>query len=136
MTLKLRAWDVEEKEMFKDTFAITEGGQVVVVDQYSIAVSPDYVFVDYLIVMQSTGLVDKNNTEVFDGDILAIETDEGVVYVKVYWSEQTAMFMFESNKYGDTLPLAELVSDTAYPFSVVGNIYETPNLLKFDKEQE
>lgn len=80
--------------------------------------------------MESTGLFDKNKTEVFEGDILAIETDEEVIYVKVYWSEQNAMFMFESKKYGDNVPLAELTSDTAYPFTVVGNIYETPNYLE------
>lgn len=79
---------------------------------------------------QSTGLFDKNNKEVFDGDILAVETDEEVLYVKVYWNEQAAMFMFESPKYSETMPLAELASDTAYPFAVVGNIYDTLHLLE------
>lgn len=130
MKLNFRAWDSIEKEMYKDTFAITEGGQVVVVEQAFITIAPEYVFVDHLIIMQSTGLFDKLNQEVFDGDILAIETAEGVLYVKVYWNEQNAMFMFESKKYGDNVPLAELVSDTAYPFAVVGNIYETPHLLE------
>ena len=79
---------------------------------------------------QSTGLFDKNNKEVFDGDILAVETDEEVLYVKVYWNEQVAMFMFKSKKYHDNVPLAELTEEIAYPFSVVGNIYKTPHLLE------
>lgn len=128
--LKYRAWDNVKNEMFEDTFAITESGLVVIVEQSFVTVAPDYVFVDYLTIMESTGLFDKNKTEVFDGDILAIETDEEVIYVKVYWNEQNAMFMFESKKYGDNIPLAELTSDTAYPFTVVGNIYETPNYLE------
>ena len=33
MIPKFRAWDTTNKEMFKDTFAITESGQVVVVEQ-------------------------------------------------------------------------------------------------------
>jgi len=57
---------------------------------------------------QSTGLFDKNNKEVFDGDILAVETDEEVLYVKVYWNEQVAMFMFKSKKCHDNVPLAKL----------------------------
>lgn len=79
---------------------------------------------------QSTGLFDKNNKEVFDGDILAVETDEEIVYVKVYWNEQTAMFMFKSKKYDDNVPLAELTEEIAYPFLVVGNIYQNSDLLE------
>lgn len=79
---------------------------------------------------QSTGLFDKTDTEVFEGDILAVETDEEIVYIKVYWNEQTAMFMFKSKKYDDNVPLAELAKEIAYPFLVVGNIYQNSDLLE------
>ena len=70
MIQRYRAWDNVKKEMFKDTFAITESGQVVVVEQESVASSPDYVFVDNLVIMQSTGLKDEFDKELFEGDII------------------------------------------------------------------
>ena len=130
MISKYRAWDSAKKEMFKDTFAITESGQVVVVEQESVASSPDYVFVDHLVIMQSTGLKDKNGKEIFEGDILAFETDNEVINVNVFWDEEHALFMFESKKYNEQEPLAELVENNTYPFEIIGNIYENKGLLE------
>ena len=133
MIAKYRAWDSANKEMFKDTFAITENGQVVVVEQESVASSPDYVFVYHLVIMQSTGLKDKNGKEIFEGDILACKTDDEVINLNVFWDEEHALFMFESKKYNEQEPLAELVENNTYPFEIIGNIYENPELLE-DKE--
>lgn len=132
MILKYRAWDTTNKEMFKDTFAITESGQVVVVEQESVASPPDYVFVEHLVIMQSTGLKDKNGKEVFEGDILAIETDEGILNVNIFWNSEHALFMFESKKYNEKDLLAELVEDNTYPFEIAGNIWENPELLEVE----
>lgn len=130
MIAKYRAWDSANKEMFKDTFAITENGQVVVVEQESVASSPDYVFVYHLVIMQSTGLKDKNGKEIFEGDILACKTDDEVINLNIFWDEEHALFMFESKKYNEQEPLAELVENNTYPFEIIGNIYENPELLE------
>ena len=81
---KFRAWDSSKKEMFTDTFAITESGQVVVVEQESVASPPDYVFVEHLVIMQSTGLVDKEGTEVFEGDILHHQIQTEYTFIVKY----------------------------------------------------
>lgn len=133
MIPKFRAWDSAKKEMFKDTFAITESWQVVVVEQEDVVCPPDYVFVDYLVIMQSTGLRDKNGKEIFEGDILACKTDDEVINLNVFWDEEHALFMFESKKYNEQEPLAELVENNTYPFEIIGNIYENRELLE-DKE--
>ena len=133
MIPKFRAWDSAKKEMFKDTFAITESGQVVVVEQEDVVCPPDYVFVDYLVIMQSTGLRDKNGKEIFEGDILACKTDDEVINLNVFWDEEHALFMFESKKYNEQEPLAELVENNTYPFEIIGNVHENPELLE-DKE--
>lgn len=81
-------------------------------------------------IMQSTGLHDKNGKEIFEGDILAIETDEGILNVNIFWDSKHALFMFESKKYNEEDLLAELVEDNTYPFEIAGNIYENPELLE------
>lgn len=84
---------------------------------------------DEIELMQSTGLFDKKEVEIFEGDVLAIETDEGVTNLKVFWDEKHALFMFESKKYNEKDLLAELVEDNTYPFEIIGNIYENKELL-------
>lgn len=152
MKPRFRAWDSANKEMFKDTFAITESGQVVVVEQESVASSPDYVFVDHLVIMQSTGLKDKNGKEIFEGDILKFNDEwkeychegyvdgsvEGVNYVEVVKGE--ACFEFGKTRYPESslfiymedehLSFAELVKDKDFGFEIVGNIYENPEFLE------
>lgn len=92
----------------------------------------DYItaYPDEVELMQLTGLLDKEGQEVFEGDILGVETDEGTVNVNVFWDSEHALFMFESKKYNEKEALGELVGDYACPFKVIGNIYENPKLLE------
>ena len=126
MISKYRAWDSVKKEMFKDTFAITESGQVVVVEQESVASSPDYVFVDYLVLMQSTGLVDKNGKEIFEGDVLDYKGRKALVR----WHGSYASFIYRfvdelQNRNTEWKPLY-----LAYmKCEIIGNIYENKELL-------
>ena len=85
---------------------------------------------DDIVLMQSTGLVDKNGKEIFEGDILAVEADDEVVNVNVLWDKKHALFIFKSKKYNEEELLAELVEDNACPIEIIGNIYENPELLK------
>lgn len=85
---------------------------------------------DEITLMQSTGLVDKNGKEIFEGDILACKTDDEVINLNIFWDEEHALFMFESKKYNEQEPLAELVENNTYPFEIIGNIYENPELLE------
>lgn len=128
MIPKYRAWDSAKKEMFKDTFAITESGQVVVVEQESVASSPDYVFVDHLVIMQSTGLADKNGKEIFEGDIVKMSKD---VYSESTYYEVVrhygGAYRLDSKQHGCELWLRHTDCE------VVGNVYENRELLE-DKE--
>ena len=87
---------------------------------------------DEIELMQSTGLKDKNGKEIFEGDILGIETDEGILNVNIFWDDKHALFMFESEIHNEKELLAELVEDNTYPFEIIGNIYENPELLEVE----
>ena len=95
----------------------------------------DYItaYLDEIELMQSTGLKDKNGKEIFEGDILAVETDDETLNVNVFWDEEHALFMFESKQYNEKEALAELLEDYSYPFEIIGNIYENSELLEVTK---
>ncbi len=134
MTPKFRAWDKKCNEMFKDTFAITESGQVIIVEQESVFDTPDYVFTDDLIIMQSTGLKDKNGIEVFENDVIR-DSDgfEGIVqYDESYGMYGIAYLPTKSN--GIDTTFEELKDKYRNKFEVVGNIYENPELLEGEVE--
>lgn len=128
MKQKFRAWDSAKKEMFKDTFAITESGQVVVVEQEDVMSPPDYVFVDHLVIMQSTGLFDKTNTEIFEGDIVKMSKDVSVdtTYYEVV-RRRGGAYSLESKQHGCDLWIRHTDCE------IIGNIYENKDILE-DKE--
>lgn len=125
MVPKFRAWDSANKEMFKDTFSITESGQVVVVEQEDVMCPPDYIFVDHLVIMQSTGLKDKNGKEVFENDIVKMSKD---VYSEPTYYEvirhHGGAYRLESKQHGCELWLRHADCE------VVGNVYENQEYLK------
>lgn len=134
--LRYRAW-IKEEKCFADyiesiRFYINEidlcwGG---------ICESDCFDFKD-VILMQSTGLKDKNGKEIFEGDIV---TDGDVIsYIKYH---QTLGF-YMINKYGFGIPFGQGV-DVEYfeefavhvskTFEVIGNIYENQELLEEEEK--
>ncbi len=70
--IKFRIWDVENKEMLKvqelDFEPTFYGGRIAIrPDQYN-----DYFDTEDMILMQYTGLHDKNGKEIYEGDILKV----------------------------------------------------------------
>lgn len=128
MIPKFRAWIKEEKCFADYIETIRYYAKEVDLCWGGICESDCFDF-EGVIFTQSTGLKDKNGKEIFEGDVLAIETDEGVINLKVFWDEKHALFMFESKKYNEKDLLAELVEDNTYPFEIIGNIYENKELL-------
>lgn len=126
MILKFRAWDKEFKEMVQVNALVLDEQVIKATYKNGNIVKDD---VKEYELMQSTGLFDKNGKEIFEGDILGIETDEGILNVNVFWDDKHALFMFESEIHNEKELLAELVEDNTYPFEIIGNIYENKELL-------
>ena len=134
MIPKYRAWDTTNKEMFKDTFAITESGQVVVVEQENVMCPPDYVFVDNLVIMQSTGLFDEKGEEIFEGDIVQFEDCYEVsdfLYINTGIIEWCQGGFHVTNR--DSVLMEDLLDGDSLDVTIIGNIYENLELLE-DKE--
>ena len=127
MIPRYRAWDVEFKELVRvDALVLDE--QVIKATYNNGNVVKDDL--KNYVLMQSTGLMEKNGKEIFEGDILSIETDEENVRVEVSWDSKHALFVFESKKYNEKEALGELFEDNSYPFKIIGNIYENPELVE------
>lgn len=130
MIPKFRAWLKKEQKMDNEIDHISWLED----ELYCIGDGITYmVLAEDLVLMQSTGLKDKNGKEIFEGDILAVEADDGVIILKVSWDDEHALFVIKTKKFNEETALAELVDDNSYPFEVIGNIYENHELLEDSK---
>ncbi|GIN60506.1 hypothetical protein J27TS8_04990 [Robertmurraya siralis] len=88
--------------------------------------------------MQYTGLKDNNGKEIYEGDIIYYNIDNGVgiehYQARVVWSENTAEYKNRFEWliiYSDCDGFDDLTRPAAYnsELQVVGNIYENPELV-------
>lgn len=153
--LRFRAWLKKEQKMDNEIDHISwlEDELYCIGDGITYMVSAED-----LVLMQSTGLKDKNSQEIFEGDILKFNDEwneychegyvdgsvEGVNYVEVVKGE--ACFEFGKTRYPESslfiymedehLSFAELVKDKDFGFEIVGNVYENSELYWLIEEME
>ena len=86
------------------------------------------VYPDEIVLMQSTGLKDKNGKEIFEGDIVKMAKDvySDPTYYEVI-RHRGGAYRLESNQHGCELWLRHTNCE------VIGNIYENPELLEVEE---
>ena len=115
--IKFRAWDTGKKKMYssekmgQDQLTISVDGRGFInVHGTSTKLST---FCRHLIPEQFTGLLDKNGVEIFEGDMVMVDSLYGWVTPRIV------------SEFG--LNIRSMSDDT---FEVIGNIHENPELLE------
>lgn len=133
--IKFRAWDKRGKEMWKvATLHIEdEYADLFKINIYETPFDNPWAKFEDVILMQSTGLKDKNGVEIYVGDIVKGEqwlttTMPAQIVDQVSYSERNTMFYLGgANESHDRF--MHSLGNTIYQYEVVGNIYANPELL-------
>lgn len=90
--------------------------------------------IDEIELMQSTGLFDENDKEIFDGDILKVKIMSGQSWLEtVRYNDVKAMFVSKEVKRKVLeSPLYDLFITDLFEVEVIGNIYENPELVEVE----
>lgn len=126
MIQRFRAWDKIHKTMYEvdDIMSIDFGKSEICVKTLFFEQTNRYDF-DDIVLMQSTGLTDKNGKEIFEGDIVKMAKN---VYSELTYYEvvrhRGGAYRLESKRYGCELWLRHTDCEIA------GNIWENPELLE------
>ena len=110
-----RAWDKENKEMLFVKQIDFMFGKVVL-ESY------EQFFIDEIELMQSTGVIDKNGKEIFDGDIVKVLNS---LYTVFYDSDKGSFRLKPHDKRWHTDYMSNFSSGEN--FEIIGNMYEGVN---------
>lgn len=133
MIPKFRAYDSGSlTRMYQPEEVMVCDGDIWIIDEDDVAGS--WILNNDLNLMQSTGLLDKNGEEIFEGDIIAIEVDdtETPINARVTQNSKIGVLMFHVFEDNEDVPMVELLEDNSVAFEIIGNIYENPKLLEVE----
>lgn len=125
MIPKFRAWSTDKKIMAEvRTLRFTD--ELVETDKFVER------SIEGVKLMQSTGLLDKNGKEIFEGDILKVANNDSSWFEVVKYDHDKAMFISKevNLKYEvPETPLYDLFSPYLFKVEVIGNIWEDGDLI-------
>lgn len=127
--IKFRAWTGKEM-MFEWLVARPQFADPLKVMTDPVFARELYGFEDYHL-MQFTGLLDKNGKEIYEGDVIGIMLKEGVRPAWVVdWHSGYGSWGLRQIFRGNVNPAVNRCTINEWrSLEIIGNIYETPNLL-------
>nr|DAJ93902.1 MAG TPA: YopX protein [Caudoviricetes sp.] len=130
MIPKYRMWNRITSKLYHVTGLYFDSKEVQYTDEFGIL---RFIKFENTILMQSTGLKDKNGKEIFEGDIVT----DGDVTSDIKYHQTLGFYMI--GEYGFSVPFGqgvdveyfeEFADHVSKTFEVVGNVYENPELLE------
>lgn len=126
MTLKFRVWDKNVK-VLRPVDYIDLQKQIVTyhISDLAIAACP----IKNIVLMQSTGMKDKNGTEIYEGDIVKPVSFASWIGVVKYSSENAAYILDDHNNEfirSENVYLSQFNEG----LEIIGSIYENVNLIE------
>lgn len=121
MIPRYRAWDKEFKEMVQVDALVFDEQIIKATYKNGNVVKED---LKNYILMQSTGLTDKDGKEIFEGDIL--DSEDGFLAGIVELRQDLGMFVSTLIKYNNFERLCSIANSR----EIIGNIYTNPGLLE------
>ncbi|MCK3937172.1 hypothetical protein HCC45_13555 [Streptococcus suis] len=88
---------------------------------------------DDVALMQSTGVLDKNGKEIFEGDVVKIMDEDGDSEISAVTFEHGASGMTIT---GVFVPFVTMIVEATvdYTLEIIGNIYENPELVEVNND--
>jgi len=129
--IKYRAWDKQKKKFlplgeengFDLNLSILSTGQIFWFDP-SNKENPYEDVTDKFIIQLYVGLDDKNEKEIYDGDIIKHKNYKFLL--KICWNNSSCSFKLISKDGGES----NLSNTLSKMLEIIGNIYENPELLE------
>lgn len=124
MIPRFRAWDKKFKEMVQVDALVFEEQIIKATYKNGNVVKED---LKNYVLMQSTGLRDKNGKEIFEGDILKVTNLSS--WLEVVSFNNKAMFVSkEVKRKVEETPLYDLFNTDIFEVEIIGNIHTNPEL--------
>lgn len=134
MTTKFRAYDGGSlNRMYQPDEVMAGNGDIWIIDEDSAA--GEWIVNNDIHLMQSTGLFDRNGQEIFEGDIVQFEDYYEVsdsLYINKGIIEWCQGGFHVTNR--DSVLMEDLLDGDSLDVTIIGNIYENPELLEVNHD--
>ena len=126
MRPEFRAWTEEGEAMYYGVYPFRDDALLLSYDGFAF----DEVPASDFILMQSTGLLDKNGNKIFEGDVVKYKAGGDTFTEEVAYNKNLAGFGVKDADANIILTFGELAEEIdLISLEVIGNIYQNPELV-------